>query len=286
MQLSRRRCSLCSRVLPRVLLWTLATMLLVPATVLAVPTGNYYGDGGKVFDDWDVCRTHGDGADGFLRFSGNSFEPVIAAESLGDNAHTAYLRGMHFISEYPDRTARAEAIFAYVRDNVRYLSDKSQFGYVEFAQNADEVYSELVEEGVAYGDCEDYAVLLGVMYLGAGLRSAIVLAPDHLATLVYVPDYKSANKVLTVNGDRGWVWVEATGGNNPFGWMPERYMRAGLYAYELQDEGLAPSPPKDKPVVLLSRSTGPALAMPVPPFFLIVAALWLVSALGRRRPHF
>jgi hypothetical protein len=286
MQRSRRLCSIGRRVLPRILLWALGAALLVPATVLAVPTSNYYGDEGRVYDDWDVCRTHGDGSDGFLRYSGHSFEPVIATESLGSNARAAYLRGVHFAAEYPDPIARADAIFKYVRDNVRYLSDKSQFGYVEFAQNADEVYDEIVSNGVAYGDCEDYAVLLGVMYLGAGLRSAVVLAPDHLATLVYVPDFRLANQMLTVNGDRGWVWVEATGGNNPFGWMPERYMRTQLYAYELKDEGLAPSPPQDKPVVTLSRSTGPGFSLPVPPFFLIVGALWLVSAVGRRRTHF
>jgi len=283
MQLSRLRSNVDLRPSVRVAVFLLA-LVLAPATVLAVPTGNYYEDSVGVYDDWAVCRTHGDGADGFLRYSGGVFEPVIAAESLGDNAHAAYLKGAHFVSLYPDPVVRAEAIFEYVRDNVRYLSDRSLFGYREFAQNADEVYSGIVEEGVSYGDCEDYAVLLGVMYIGAGLRSSIVLAPDHAATLVYVPDYQQANKILSVNGDRGWVWAEATGSNNPFGWMPERYMGVALQAYELKDEGLAPAPPTDKPVVSISRSSGSAFRLPVPPFFLIIALLWLISAVRRRRP--
>ncbi|MFW6056000.1 MAG: transglutaminase domain-containing protein [Chloroflexota bacterium] len=272
-----------SRPVLRVVLCLVVLSLVLPSTVVAIPTGSYYGEGDMVYDDWDVCRTRGDGADGFLRYVGASFEPVIARESLGDNAHVAYSRGKDFIPKYPDRVERAEAIFSYVRDNVHYMSDKSQFGHVVFAQNADELYSEMMEEGRAYGDCEDYAVLLGVMCLGAGLRSAIVLAPDHAATLVYVPDYRLANRVLTVNGEHGWVWAEATGRNNPFGWMPERYMRVGLAAHELQDRGLAPSPPTDKPEVTLTRSTGAGFSLPVPPFYLIVGLLWLVSRLGRRR---
>jgi len=281
MQLSRCRSSGLFVTSPHLSILLVGVALLVPTTVLAVPTGNYYGGGGKVYDDWDICRTQGDGEEGFMRYTGDSFEPVIAAESLGENAEAAYLRGLQFIAEYPDENARAEAIFTYIRDNVQYMSDRSQFGYAEFAQNADEVYSRIVD-GNAYGDCEDYAVLLGVMCLGAGLRSAIVLAPEHAATLVYVPGYERANRVLAVNGDRGWVWAEATGGNNPFGWMPEQCVGADLVAYELRDEGLPPLAHQDKPVVQLARSTGTGFALPVPPFYLVVALLWLISAVGRR----
>ena len=281
MQLLRLRSSLSSRAVLQVVLCLTILSIILPSTALAIPTGSYYGEGDLIYDDWSVCRTRGDGEDGFLKYRAGSFEPVIAAESLGENAQAAYLRGKSFLSSYPDKVERAEAIFAYVRDNVQYMSDKSQFGHVEFAQNADELYGEVIDEGRGYGDCEDYAVLLGVMYLGAGLRSAIVLAPDHAAALVHVPDYRAANRVLTVNGDQGWIWAEATGSNNPLGWMPERYMRVGLAAYELQDEGLAPSPPTDKPEVTLTRSTGAGFSLPIPPFYLIVGLLWLVSRLRR-----
>ncbi len=257
--------------------------LLCPLLVLAVSTSNFYGGGGDVYDDWDVCRTRGDGADGFLQYVNGSFDPIIAAESLGANANRAYVRGMEFEMEYPDVEQRAEAIFAYGQGSVRYTSDRSQFGYVEFAQNADELLAVIDEEGVGYGDCEDYAVLLGVMYLGAGMRSAIVLAPEHAAALVYVPEYAQANRQLTLNGESGWVWAEATGGNNPFGWMPDQYMNVELQARELVDEGLAVGELPDKPIVTVSRDAGGGYVLPVPPFFLVVFFLWLISSLGRRR---
>jgi hypothetical protein len=159
-----------------------------PISVMATPTGDYYKEGGEIFDDWDICRTRADGRDGFLKYVAGRFEPVIVAESLGANAERAYARGIQFGVQYDDVTQRAEAIFAYARDRVRYTSDSSQFGHAEFAQNADELLAVVDQDGFAYGDCEDYAFLLGAMYVGAGIRSAIVLGPDHAAALVYLPE--------------------------------------------------------------------------------------------------
>jgi len=261
----------------------LALCLLSPLAVAALPTSNFYEEGSDIYDDWDVCRTRGDGSDGFLKFVGGDFDPVIAYESLGDNANSAYVTGFRLAQEYPDVDTRAEAVFAYARDGVRYTSDRSQFGYVEFAQNADELADIIAEEGVAYGDCEDYAFLLGAMYLGAGIRSAIVLAPDHAATLVYLPGYKDANRVLTLNGEEGWIWAEATGGNNPLGWMPDQYMRVELAAQELTNTGLPAPSPQTKPVVEITRRQGTDFSLPIPPFWLIMLVLWLVSRIGRRR---
>jgi len=266
-----------------VLLCGALAFLLSPLSVMATSTGNYYEEAGDVFDDWDVCRTRGDGADGFLKYVGSHFEPVIVSQSLGSNADRAYARGIQFGVEYGDTTRRAEAIFEYVRDRVRYVSDSSQFGYVEFAQNADELLAEVDREGLAYGDCEDYAFLLGAMYVGAGIRAAVVLAPDHAATLVYLPDYARANRFLNVNGETGWVWAEATGDNNPLGWMPENYMRARLTAYELKDTGTPPQALPDKPVITVPRRAGGELTLPVSPFFLVLIVLWLIGSLGRRR---
>ncbi len=277
------RCRPVASRVARVMLCLVCLCFLCPLVVLAIPTGNFYEGGADIYDDWDICRTRGDGPDGFFQYVGGGFDPVIAAESLGGNANRAYLRGLQFAQEYSDLERRAEAIFAYARDNVRYTSDRSQFGYVEFAQNADEMLAIVDEDGVAYGDCEDYAVLLGVMYLGAGMRSAVVLAPDHAAALVYAPGYDRANRILTLDGETGWVWAEATGGNNPFGWMPEQYMGVELLAHELVDEGLVSSGPPDRPVATVSRQTGGGFVLPVSPFFLVLMLLWLLSSAGRRR---
>ena len=261
----------------------LALCLLSPFAVAALPTSNFYEGGSDIYDDWDVCRTRGDGSDGFLQYVGGDFDPVIAYESLGENANRAYVTGFQLAQEYPKLDVRAEVIFAYARDGVKYTSDRSQFGYVEFAQNADELANIIAEEGVAYGDCEDYAFLLGAMYLGAGMRSAIVLAPDHAATLVYLPGYVEANRVLTLDGEEGWIWAEATGGNNPLGWMPDQYMRVELVAHELTNTGLPTPAPQTKPVAEITRHRGTDFSLPVPPFWLIMLVLWLIARVGRRR---
>lgn len=260
-----------------------ALLLLCPDAAVATPTGNYYKEGGDIFDDWDVCRTRANGQDGFFKAVAGRFEPVIAEQSLGGNTGRAYVRGFQFGLEYEDVTQRAEAIFAYVRDRVAYTSDSSQFGFGEFAQNADELLAVVDKDGVAHGDCEDYAVLLGAMYVGAGIRSAIVLAPDHAAALVYLPNYPRANRFLKVNGESGWIWAEATGGNNPLGWMPESYMRVPLDAYELEDRGSPPAALPDKPTTTVPRRGGEGFSLPFSPYLLILFVLWLLSSLGRRR---
>ncbi len=267
----------------RVALSVAAVVLLCPMALLAAPTASYYSDGVDVYDDWSICRTNGDGKDGFFRRIGDRFEPVIASESLGGNTHRAYVRGMQFAEAYPSVTQRAEAVFAYARDRVQYTSDYSQFGYPEFAQNADELADVLEKNGMAYGDCEDYAVLLGVMYLGAGLRSAVVLAPEHAAALVYLPGYSKANVFLTVAGDRGWVWAEGTGGTNPLGWAPEEFLNDRLLAHELDNEGLALGEPPDLPKVSVTREAGGDTVLPGSNFFLVLFVLWVLSRLFRRR---
>lgn len=283
MQHSRCRSSRTWSDVARVALCVTTLALLCPLVLLAAPTNSYYTDGADIYDDWDICRTNGDGRDGFFRRVGDRFEPVIAAESLGDEAARAYVLGMQFAQEYPSETQRAEAIFAYARDRVQYTSDSSQFSYPEFAQNADELADILERDGVAYGDCEDYAVLLGVMCLGAGLRSAVVLAPEHAAALVYLPDYSRANAFLTVEGERGWVWAEATGGTNPFGWAPEEFLSERLLAFELVDEGLERGGVPDKPETSVTRHTGGSPELPGTSFFLVLLVLWLVARVFRRR---
>ncbi|GAG10677.1 unnamed protein product, partial [marine sediment metagenome] len=212
----------------------------------------------------------------------SKFRPVLASESLGENADKAYRLGQEFAKDYPDLHQRAEKIFAFARDKIRYSSDTDQFGFREFAQNADEVAATIEKDGFTYGDCEDYAFLLAVMYKGAGCRSAIVLAPDHAAILVYLPEYDRANRSLSLDGEAGWVWAEATGGNNPLGWMPEQYMGVQLAACEVTDEAMTVLEPPSKSPAAVAQKGGNA-GIQISPFFGVIALMWLLPLFRRRR---
>ena len=218
------------------LILTLVSLLVgvvVPSFAFAAAAERFFTFGGHIYDEWGVYRTRANGSDGFLGVTSGGFEPIIARESLGANADAAWRLGEEFTRKYRDRNQRAEQIFYFVRDHVTYTSDSDQFGRGEFAQNADEVVATIAANGVAQGDCEDSAVLMAVMYKAAGYRSAMVLMPGHVATLVYLPEYRKAPRKLTLSGESGWVWVEATGATNPFGWVPQALFSEDMIAREV-----------------------------------------------------
>jgi predicted transglutaminase-like cysteine proteinase len=265
-----------------ILLSLIIFIAVMPATAFAVSSAKYYEENGEVYDDWNICRTNAAGEDGFFQVSEAKFCPIILGESLGENVGKAYQIGQQFAIDYPDSNQRAEKIFAFARNKVRYTPDKDQFGYKEFARNADELALAIDDEGIGYGDCEDYAILLATMYKGAGLRSAIVLAPGHAATLVYLPQYNRANQFLSIDGESGWVWAEATGRNNPLGWMPEEFMGAELMAYEVEDEAITEIKPQDKPSTVITPQGGGSAGIHISPFFSVLAMMWLLSLFRRR----
>jgi hypothetical protein len=88
----------------------------------------------------------------------------------------------------------------------------------------------------AIGDCEDMAFLCGTIYVGAGIDAAIVDAPEHVALVIWLPEFSNANKYWDIpNDDReaGWIWVEATGESNPLGWTPIDFKDGGWTAYSI-----------------------------------------------------
>ena len=95
----------------------------------AIPSAGFQDINGEIFDDWQICRTRAFGEDGFYQISETGFRPVIAAESLGENAGLAYNLGQQFVHQYPDEVQRAEEIFYFVRDRVQYTPDVDQFKY-------------------------------------------------------------------------------------------------------------------------------------------------------------
>ncbi|MDP6495980.1 MAG: transglutaminase domain-containing protein, partial [Dehalococcoidia bacterium] len=175
-------------LLPSLLVITI--VICVPSLTNASPSEQFYTRGRHIYDDWGISRTKSAGADGFLALTSLGFDPVITRESLGENIDVAWQLGEAFARKYPDRKQRAEQIFYFVRDRIDYISDADLFGMGEFAQNADEVAEIIADEGKAQGDCEDSAILLAVMYKAAGYRSAMVLMPGHVATLVFLPEHR------------------------------------------------------------------------------------------------
>jgi hypothetical protein len=252
----------------------------------AASSGGFYDIEGEIFDDWAICRTRSFGEDGFYQITATDFRPVIVFESLGDNADIAYSLGQEFAAEYPDIVPRAEAVFYFVRDRVRYVSDIDLFDYEEFAQNADELASVIDNDKLGYGDCEDSAVLLAVMCKGAGLRSAIAVGEEHTAALIFLPDYDQATAFFELSGEVGWIWAEATGRDNPLGWVPKEFLDARVAAYEVTEETLArpkeaPSPEVTTAQTNVEARGGSNVSM-LFPFVGVIFFLWFISSLFRR----
>ena len=88
----------------------LVTGLATTSYALAASSTGFHEVNGEVFDDWQICRTRASGEDGFYQISETSFRPVIAFESLGENAGLAYNLGRQFAHQYPDEVQRAEKI--------------------------------------------------------------------------------------------------------------------------------------------------------------------------------
>ena len=268
-----------------VLLGLIVVLLAAVATAgyaLAFPSEGFYERSGDIFDDWEICRTTASGEDGFYQITETGFRPLIAFESLGEEADLAYSLGEQIAAKYPDPVRRAEAVFDFVRDGVEYTSDMEQTGSEEFAQNADELAIAIVEDGIGEGDCEDMAVLLAVMYRAAGFRSAIVLVSGHTAVLVYLPDYNKATAVFELEGESGWVWAEATGRNNPLGWVPKQYLNVKIAAYEISAETVAPLTPPPTPAIAVA-GIGEGVSYRPFPFLGVMGLLFFMSLFRRRR---
>lgn len=266
------------------LIFILVAGLATTGYVSATPSADFHKTNGDVFDSWEICRTRAFGTDGFYQLSETTFRPVIVFESLGEETTLAYSLGEQIASKYSDQLQRAEAVFSFVRDRVKYTPDVDQFKCDEFALNADELAAAIDQNGIGYGDCEDSAILLAVMYKGAGYRSAIVAGSGHTAALVYLPDYKKAAAVFELGGEPGWVWTEATGRNNPLGWVPKQFINVELAAYEIGEEAITPVKPSTVPSVAIAQAGRGASPQPFS-FISIIGLLWLMSLFRRRRPR-
>jgi len=257
--------------------------VLLFSPVLAAPSEKFFERGGEVYDSFNICRSRFTGEDGFLQLTEDSFDPIIVRESLGENIDVAWELGLAFSDKYPEPNQRAQHIFHFVRNKVVYTSDIDEFGREEFAQNADELAGAILENGSATGDCEDLAILLAVLYKAAGFRSAIVLAPGHAAALVYLPDYNKTAHVLTLEGEAGWVWSEATGRTNDLGWFAPSLAGKPMAARELSEEIVLQKELTYGVTAVQRRSSEGGFSFGgISPFFIAVFMLWLFSSISRK----
>ncbi len=239
---------------------------------------NFYKKNGGIYDSWQICRTRPDGVDGYFQITEKGFRPIIMFESSASNSSSAYRLGKEFQTRYSDFYQRAEQIFFFARNQITFTQDLEQFGYREFAQNADEMAKE-IEKGRARGDCEDYVILLATLYKAAGYRTAIILIPGHTAVLVYLPGYKKANVSLKFKGKSGWVWVEATGRNNPLGWYPETAMQEEALAYEI--ERIEDLSPQAEPTGEIAQVKVKKKSLTILPFLSVIPIMWIIPMISR-----
>jgi len=190
---------------------------------------------GDWYDSWGFNRNYYGNDSGYM--------PNVAYETLGTNRELAYSLGEWFKTSYTSKVQRAVAILEYVQRWTEYGYDVDNVvmngvPQKEWAWNADEMAHmfNVTTNTVAVGDCEDMSFLCSTIYIGAGFDAALVFAPRHIALLIWLPEYPNANYYWDIPNDRreqGWIWVEATGEQNPLGWTPPDFNDGDWTAYPL-----------------------------------------------------
>ena len=221
--------------------FVLIILFFVPQ-VRGIPSGGvmpptFTHRSGFWYDEWGLTRDYPEGRDGYI--------PGLESETIGVNKELAYSIGERFRDTYSDRNAMAAAILRYVQTWTQYGYDDENvvMGGVaqeEWAWNADEMAHNIDESSgaVAVGDCEDLAFLCATVYNGSGFETAIIDAPEHVALLIWLPDFQNANQYWELPEDgrgAGWIWVESTGSKNPLGWTPSDFFDGDWTAYTLVD---------------------------------------------------
>jgi len=240
------------------LICTLAVALIKTAS--ALPASSFSQQNGDWYDNWGIDRN-----DAGTNGAPPGYLPNLAYETLGDNKELAYSIGEQFQTQYPDKVNRATAILKYVQTWTEYGYDSDNFiingvSQDEWAQNADEFAHAFNQTAgaKAIGDCEDMAFLCGTIYVGAGFETAVIDAPEHVAVLIWLPEFSNANDYWDINDGKGqgWIWVESTGSSNPLGWTPSDFEDGAWTAYPITNSSaLVTEPVSFDPTATSSSSS-------------------------------
>ncbi len=109
------------------------------------------------------------------------------------------------------RVCHAKALYYFVRDNIKYISDPLGVEYVEDPK-------EVVKSGG--GDCESGSILLANLMESVGIRSQLVLISGHAYVRVVLPEAVSGDKI-----EDDWVYMDWTCDNCDFGEVPWQNLR-------------------------------------------------------------
>lgn len=99
----------------------------------------------------------------------------------------------------------AKAIFAFVRDHMRYVSDPATYEYIKTPREALRTRT---------GDCDDAAVLLSNLLQSIGIHTRFVFIPGHVYVQAKIPE------ALKKYQDQGWINLDATCTHCQFGEIP------------------------------------------------------------------
>lgn len=100
-----------------------------------------------------------------------------------------------------DRVCQSKALFYFVRDEIRYVSDD---------RFHDQLQNPLTTLKTGGADCEDMAVLALVLQKAIGNSVRLVFVPGHAYGQISIPDYRGAR----------WLNLEATCKTCKFGELP------------------------------------------------------------------
>lgn len=103
------------------------------------------------------------------------------------------------------KLCHTKAIYYFVRDNIKYISDPVEKEYISNP-------IETLKTGG--GDCDDGSILLFAMLESVGIDAQIVTIPGHAFVKAYMPDAPAKYQ------NDGWIYLDWTCRNCEFGKIP------------------------------------------------------------------